>query len=116
MFYKATIQAVLLFGTEPWNLSPSAITCLEGFHLRTARRMAGMQPRKDPDGSWTYPLLEEVLEMAGLFMVSHYIEVRRKTILNFIVNRSIFQLCTDAVNLRDWHQQTPVLVGATDGS
>ena len=37
--------------------------------------------------------------MAGLFMLSHYIEVFRQTILNFIVSRPIFQLCTDAVRL-----------------
>ena len=34
MFYKATIQAVLLFGSETWNLTPSALKQLEGFHVR----------------------------------------------------------------------------------
>ena len=75
MFYKATVQAVLLFGSEMWNLSPLAIKCLEGFHLRAARRIAGMQPCEKPDGTWTYPSSEKVLETAGLFIVSHYIEV-----------------------------------------
>ena len=100
MFYKATVQAILLFGSETWNLSPSAIKCLEGFHLRAARRMAGMQPRKKRDGTWTYPSSEEVLEKAGLYTVSYYIEVQRQTILNFIVACSIFHLCKDAVRLR----------------
>ena len=36
VFYKATIQAVLLFGSEAWNLAPSGLACLEGFHLRAA--------------------------------------------------------------------------------
>ena len=40
MFYKATIQAVLLFGSETWNLTPTAMKQLEGFHVRAAWRMA----------------------------------------------------------------------------
>ena len=36
LFYKATVQAGLLFGSESWNISLSAIKCLEGFHLRAA--------------------------------------------------------------------------------
>ena len=100
MFYKGTIQAVLLAGSETWNLSPSAVKCLEGFHLRAACQMAGMQARKEPDGIPVYPSSEKVLETAVLYTVSHYIEVSRQTILNFIVNRPIFQLCKDAVRLR----------------
>ena len=33
VFYKATIQAVLLFGSETWNLALTRLACLEGFHL-----------------------------------------------------------------------------------
>ncbi|KAL7523823.1 hypothetical protein ACHAXR_000346, partial [Thalassiosira sp. AJA248-18] len=40
MFYKAVVQAVLLFGSETWALTPSAMKCLEGFHIRSAYRMA----------------------------------------------------------------------------
>ncbi len=36
VFYKATIQAVLLFGSETWNLALSGLKCLEGFHMRAA--------------------------------------------------------------------------------
>jgi hypothetical protein len=36
VFYKATVQAVLLFGSETWKLSPSSLKSLEGFHLRAA--------------------------------------------------------------------------------
>ena len=31
MFYKATVQAILLFGSETWNLTPTARKQLEGF-------------------------------------------------------------------------------------
>ena len=33
VFYKAIIQAVLLFGSETWNLAPSGLAYLEGFQL-----------------------------------------------------------------------------------
>ncbi len=36
MLYKATVQAVLLYRSETWSLSPSSMKCLEGFHIRTA--------------------------------------------------------------------------------
>jgi hypothetical protein len=61
VFYKATIQAVLLFGSETWNLAPLGMACLEGFHLRAAWQMSGTQPWKRPDGTWKYPNLEKVL-------------------------------------------------------
>ncbi len=32
-FYKATVQAVLLFESELWKLSPSSLTSLERFHI-----------------------------------------------------------------------------------
>ena len=120
MFYKATVQAVLLFGSESWNLTPSAIKCLEGFHLRAARRMTGMMPCKQPDGSWTYPSSEKVLEKAGLHTIAEYIEVRRNTILKFLINRPIHSLCEDAVRKRGtgkrqyWWEQPMDLDAARD--
>jgi hypothetical protein len=36
------VQAVLLFGSETWKLSPLSLKSLEGFHLRAACCMAGM--------------------------------------------------------------------------
>jgi hypothetical protein len=39
MFYKATVQAVLLYGSEMWSLSPSSMKRLEGFHICAAWRM-----------------------------------------------------------------------------
>ena len=37
MFYKAIVQAVLLFGSETWCLTPTMLKCLEGFHSKAAR-------------------------------------------------------------------------------
>jgi hypothetical protein len=86
VFYKATVQAVLLYGSETWNLSPSSVKHLEGFHIRATWRMTGNRPKQDVDGSWTYPRSADVLNAAGLKTITHYMEVRRQTVANFIVN------------------------------
>ena len=91
MFYKATVQAILLFGSETWNVTPAMQKRLEGFHTRAAYRMVRKnKPKRNPDGSWWYPATPALLEEAGLHSVAHYIEVRRQTISKFIVNRPIF--------------------------
>ena len=100
VFYKATVMAVLLFGSETWNLAPSSLKRLEGFHIRAAWRMAGTGPRRNPDGSWTYPDTDAVMETVGLRSISHYVEVRRQHISNYIVNRPIFNACRDGVRRR----------------
>ncbi len=100
MFYKGTIQAVLLYGSETWSLPPLSIKQLEGFHIRAAWRMSGLRPEKKPNGSWSYPCSVDVLEKAGLETITHYMGVRRQTVANFIVNRPIWELCAGAVQKR----------------
>ncbi len=39
-FYKAVVQAVLLYGSETWNLTKAVLAWLEGFHVRAAYCMA----------------------------------------------------------------------------
>ena len=98
VFY--TVMAVLLFGSETWNLAPSSLKRLDGFHHWAAWHMAGKRPRLNPDGSWTYPDTEEVMKEVGLQSISHFVEVRRQHIFNFIVNRPIFHLCREGVRKR----------------
>jgi hypothetical protein len=97
IFYKATVQSILLFGSETWNLSPQSLKCLEGFHLRAAWRMAGKRPKKLPDSTWTYPNSAAVIDKVGLKTIAHYIGVRRQHIASYIVNKPIFQTCMDGV-------------------
>ncbi len=76
MFYKATVQAVLLHGSEMWCLSSSSVKRLEGFHICAAGQMTGNRPKRNEDGSWTYPCLADVLEAAGLKTIANYMDVR----------------------------------------
>jgi hypothetical protein len=67
VFYKATVQAVLLFGSATWKLSLLSFKSLEGLHIQAARCMAGKMPAWNPDGTWTYPSLKGVLKAVGLY-------------------------------------------------
>ncbi len=100
VFYKATVQSLLLFGSETWNVSPVSLKSLEGFHIWAAWRMAGKRPLKFPDGTWTYPNLTEVLDKVGLKTIAHYIGVRRQHVASYIVDKPIFQSCVDGVRKR----------------
>ncbi len=100
IFYKATVQSILLFGSETWNLSQLSLKLLEGFHIRAAWRMAGKRPMKLPDDTWTYPNLAQVLKDVGLKTVAHYIAVCWQHIVNNIVNKPIFTTCVDGVRRR----------------
>jgi hypothetical protein len=75
VFYKATMQAVLLYRSEMWSLSPSSVKHLEGFHICATWQMTGNRPKQNVDGSWTYPRLADVLNAAGLTTITHYMEV-----------------------------------------
>jgi hypothetical protein len=97
MFYKATMQLILVFGSKTWNLSLVSLKSLEGFHIRAAWHMAGKRPKKLPDGTWTYPNSAAVLDKVRLKTIAHYIGVQRQHIASYIVNKPIFQSCVDGV-------------------
>ena len=80
MFYKATVQSVYLFGSKTWVLSPATLQRLEGFHVKAARRMPGLLPKK-VGGTWKFPKTKTVLAAAGLHTIEHYVQVGRACIL-----------------------------------
>jgi hypothetical protein len=100
MFYKATVQVVLLYGSYTWSLPPLSVKQLEGFHIRVAWQMSGFQLEKESDGTWLYPCSVDVLEKARLQRIAHYMGVCWQTMANFIVNLPIWELCAGAVRKR----------------
>ena len=99
MFYKATVYSVLLFESETWVLAPATLQRLEGFHVKAARRMMGMLP-KMTGGTWRYPKTKTVLAAAGLHTIAHYVQVRRASIMRWVVDRPILELCRSAKRRR----------------
>jgi hypothetical protein len=57
--------------------------------------MAGMQPTRNPDETWTYPSLKDVLKVVGLKRINHDIGVCREPIARFILDQPLFALCRD---------------------
>jgi hypothetical protein len=75
-FYQAVVQAVLLYGSEMWGISPTAMAWLEGFHIWAAWRMTMThKPRQGPRNEWVYPKLEDVLRECGMKTMAEYIQI-----------------------------------------
>ena len=72
MFYKATVQSVLLLGSETWVLSPATLQPLESFPVKAARRITCLLPKK-VGGTWKFPKTKTVLAADGLHTIEHYV-------------------------------------------
>ena len=64
MCYQAVMLAVLLYGSTSWNLLPSGMQLLEGFHVEVTHRLTGMYPQRQTTRPWIYPTFKEVLHVA----------------------------------------------------
>ena len=95
-FYVAVVQAVLLFGSKTWVLSPCLEKALEGFYHRAAWLMAVMGPKRQPDGMWVYPPIGAALTMLVMEEIGVYIARRQNTVAKYIVNCPIMDLCLAA--------------------
>jgi hypothetical protein len=93
VFYKTTLQSILLFGSETWDLAPKSLKSLEGIHLWAAWCMAGKRPMKLWDGTWKYPNSTTALDGVGLKTIARYTGVQRQHIANYIVDKPIFWTC-----------------------
>ena len=91
--YLVVVQAVLLYGSETWVLTPHMQRVLGGFHHRVARRLTRKKTRKVRDGGWVYPPLEDLMVEAGLQEVETDISHRQNTVAQYIVTRTIMDLC-----------------------
>ena len=114
-FYKAIVQAVLLYGSESWCMTKAMIKKFKSFHLRVARYLSGKHIRPLEDGTWLYPVSEEILEETGLFSIEQYIETRRATVFKYISQRPIYNECKQSKpgptrgNRVVWWQQKNIL-------
>jgi hypothetical protein len=119
-FYKAVVQAVLLYGSEMWNLTQSALARLEGFHVQAAYKMARKhQPRRGANNVWVYPKLADVLEECKMNTIAEYIQVRRQTIATYVATRPIFKACVESEQRqgsmpRQWWWEQPMCLDTLD--
>jgi len=93
LFYKATVQAILLYGAETWTLTQPLLRLLHSFHHHCAQYLAQMVNSRNADGTWTTPASAAALEAAELFTIEEYIQHRVNTFLPFIQSRAIYWEC-----------------------
>ena len=53
IFFKAVVQAVLIFRSEIWVMNPHMGRYLGGFKHSVSRRINGRQPQRMMEGSWS---------------------------------------------------------------
>jgi hypothetical protein len=101
-FYKAVMQSVLLYGNKTWNLTTTALAWFEGFHIRAAYRMAEKHKlKKGPNHTWAYPRSSDVVQECSMATISHYIDIRRATIFQYVVDRRIYKACKGGERRRE---------------
>jgi hypothetical protein len=123
-FYKAVVQAMLLYSSETWVLSMTALASLEGFHIRAAYQMAVRHKlRRGPRHSWIYPKLKDVLEECGMSTLVEYITVCWQTIMVYVATRPVLTECRQGEQKRGavphrwwWEQQMDLDVNNAIGT
>ena len=96
-FYKAVVQAVLLYGSESWVMTQRMWKAVESFHNYCARYIAGEHIRQKPNGEWILPSTTRILEQCKLRPVREYIGKRKETVKAFMGSRSIFRTCLESI-------------------
>ncbi len=103
-FYKAVVQAVLLYGSKTWNLTKAVLAQLEGFHVRAAYRMAQVHwPRRVAGNQWEYPKTSNALEECGMATMQHYIQKHWAMIAIYIADHPILEACQQGECKRGLH-------------
>ena len=120
-FFKAMVQAVLLFGSETWVVTPPMDKALGGFQAQLARRLRRWILRRTPYGKWIYTSAATAQEEAGLLTMEDYIRRSQKTVAQYIATRSLLYLCEGSeralgarLGIRWWEQVVLVLEGARE--
>jgi hypothetical protein len=91
-FYKAVVQATLLYGSDTWHIPKNALIPLESFHNKVARYISHQHIQKIPNTDiWVYPDMDRVLQQLNLLPISQYIEKRKQTLLKWAQDRQIYQ-------------------------
>ena len=113
LFYLAVVETVLLYGSESWVWSDSMVKAVEGFHNRIVRRLANRMPRL-ADGEWHYPPISEAFQIVRIMPIQHYINARRATLRQQVMQRPIWRLCRNtprtpgSSNHKMWWEQDMV--------
>jgi hypothetical protein len=97
MFYKAAVQAVLLYSCETWSITSGMLAVLESFHHRVVRRLTHRHAYYLRHADlWIWPSITEALQEAGMFTIREYISRRREYLLPYAETRPLLRSCHHA--------------------
>ena len=92
-FFKAVVQAVLLFGLETWLFTPRMGKSTGGIQAQVARRLMGRLPQRTSNGKLTYTSSATAREEAGFLTIEEYIRRRQNTVAQYIAMQSLLDQC-----------------------
>jgi L-rhamnose mutarotase len=97
MFYKAAVQAVLLYSCETWSITSDMLAVLESFHHRVVRRLTRRHAYYLRHADlWVWPSITAALEECGMYTVREYISRRRQYLLSYSETRPLLASCHQA--------------------
>jgi hypothetical protein len=121
-FYKAVVQAILLYGSKTWNLANLALARLKGFCVCAAYKMARKhQPKRGANGVWVYPKTVDVMEEWGMAIIAVYIQSCRQMIAMYVATSPIFTACLEGkwrqgLMPRQWWWEQPMCLDAINAT
>ena len=83
-FFKAVVQAVLIFGADMSVVTPRMELSLNIFHQRVTIRITERQTRRRGDRSLDYPPLAAEMTEAGFEDIRTYFTRRQNTVAYYI--------------------------------
>ena len=120
-FFKAVIQAVMLFRAETWVVTYRMGKALGRFHTQVTRRLMVQLPHRTTDGKWRYTLAAASREEAGFLTMEEYVRHRQNTVVQYIATRSLLDLCEGSerapgaqVSMRWWEQEVIYMAGVQE--
>ena len=88
----SVVQAVLLFGSNMWVMTPQLKKSIEGSHHWVLWSMEGMGSKHQQHGTWIHTPIGAALAMVGMEKVGVYIADRQNTFVQYIANSPIIEL------------------------
>ena len=83
-FYRAVIQAVLLFGAETWVLLAPMAQRLEIVHVGFLRQVTKLKAKRLRDGFWRMVAADKVLQGAVTQPLQTYLDRRQATVADWV--------------------------------
>jgi hypothetical protein len=105
LFYKATLQTVVLFGSETWVINEKILRMLTSFHHGVTQKLTGRrypypisENNDDDDNDWIHPSIKETLCITGLFPMVGYLNCQRIYLEQYSQQLQLLNECQNALN------------------